>query len=179
MVVRLQNTIRDYAWGSTTALPQLLGVEPSGEPQAEMWMGAHESAPSVLPSGDSLYDVVSAGASDVLGAETAERFEGRFPFLAKLLAAGADADILGLKGSGTELIDLEGRFACPGLNDNHLHLISTGLVMNWVDITPEAAPTLDALLARVAQRASVTPPTQVRSGWRMSTHWRAISSRKP
>ena len=93
MVVRLQNTIRDYAWGSLTALPELIGVEPDGKPQAELWMGAHESAPSVLPSGDSLYDVVSAGPSDVLGAETAERFEGRFPFLAKLLAAGQPLSI--------------------------------------------------------------------------------------
>jgi mannose-6-phosphate isomerase len=93
VVVRLQNTIRDYAWGSRTALPELLGVEPDGKPQAELWMGAHESAPSVLPSGDSLYDVVSAGPSDVLGAETAERFEGRFPFLAKLLAAGQPLSI--------------------------------------------------------------------------------------
>ncbi|MFI6675690.1 mannose-6-phosphate isomerase, class I [Kribbella sp. NPDC050470] len=93
MVVRLQNTIRDYAWGSPTAIPELTGVEPDGRPQAEMWMGAHESAPSVLPSGDSLYDVVSAGPSDVLGPETAERFDGRFPFLAKLLAAAQPLSI--------------------------------------------------------------------------------------
>jgi mannose-6-phosphate isomerase len=93
VVVRLQNTIRDYAWGSRTAIPELTGVEPDGRPQAELWMGAHESAPSVLPSGDSLYDVVSAGPSDVLGEETAERFEGRFPFLAKLLAAAQPLSI--------------------------------------------------------------------------------------
>ncbi|HEU4945944.1 MAG TPA: mannose-6-phosphate isomerase, class I [Kribbella sp.] len=93
MVVRLQNTIRDYAWGSRTAIPELTGVEPDGKPQAELWMGAHESAPSVLPSGDSLYDVVSAGPSDVLGEETAERFDGRFPFLAKLLAAAQPLSI--------------------------------------------------------------------------------------
>ncbi|HET6987178.1 MAG TPA: mannose-6-phosphate isomerase, class I, partial [Kribbella sp.] len=93
MVVRLQNTIRDYAWGSRTAIPELTGVEPDGQQQAEVWMGAHESAPSVLPSGDSLYDVVSAGPSDVLGVETAERFEGRFPFLAKLLAAAQPLSI--------------------------------------------------------------------------------------
>ncbi|MGY4769937.1 mannose-6-phosphate isomerase, class I (plasmid) [Kribbella sp. CWNU-51] len=93
MVVRLQNTIRDYAWGSRTAIPELTGVEPDGRPQAELWMGAHESAPSVLPSGDSLYEVVSAGPSDVLGEETAERFEGRFPFLAKLLAAAQPLSI--------------------------------------------------------------------------------------
>ncbi|NUR94598.1 MAG: mannose-6-phosphate isomerase, class I, partial [Kribbellaceae bacterium] len=93
MVVPLQNTIRDYAWGSPTALPKLLGVEPSGKPQAEMWMGAHESAPSVLPSGDTLYDAVSFDPAAVLGEETAERFDGRFPFLAKLLAAARPLSI--------------------------------------------------------------------------------------
>ncbi|HEY3513307.1 mannose-6-phosphate isomerase, class I [Kribbella sp. NPDC051137] len=93
MVVPLQNTIRDYAWGSPTALPKLLGVAPTGKPQAEMWMGAHESAPSVLPSGDTLYDAVSFDPAAVLGEETAERFDGRFPFLAKLLAAAQPLSI--------------------------------------------------------------------------------------
>ncbi|HEY9334514.1 MAG TPA: mannose-6-phosphate isomerase, class I [Kribbella sp.] len=93
MVVPLQNTIRDYAWGSPTALPELLGVRPTGEPQAELWMGAHESAPSVLPNGDTLYDAVSADPAAVLGEETAERFDGRFPFLAKLLAAAQPLSI--------------------------------------------------------------------------------------
>ncbi|WP_020389888.1 mannose-6-phosphate isomerase, class I [Kribbella catacumbae] len=87
MVVPLQNSIRDYAWGSRTAIPELTGMVPDGKPQAELWMGAHESAPSVLPSGESLFDLVSADASGVLGEETAARFEGRFPFLAKILAA--------------------------------------------------------------------------------------------
>ena len=86
MVARLQNTIRDYAWGSRTAIPELTGVEPDGKPQAELWMGAHESASSLV-GGESLYQLVSADPSGVLGDETAERFEGRFPFLAKLLAA--------------------------------------------------------------------------------------------
>ncbi|WP_344174852.1 mannose-6-phosphate isomerase, class I [Kribbella lupini] len=89
----MTNTIRDYAWGSPTAIPALLGVEPDGKPQAELWMGAHESAPSVLPSGESLYDVVSAAPSSVLGEETAERFDGRFPFLAKILAAAQPLSI--------------------------------------------------------------------------------------
>lgn len=45
---RLSNTVRPYAWGSTTAIPELLGIAPTGEPQAEMWMGAHPGAPSLL-----------------------------------------------------------------------------------------------------------------------------------
>ncbi|MCQ0022965.1 mannose-6-phosphate isomerase, class I, partial [Streptomyces somaliensis DSM 40738] len=38
---RLSAPVRPYAWGSTTAIPELLGTAPTGEPQAEMWMGAH------------------------------------------------------------------------------------------------------------------------------------------
>ena len=93
MVALLRNTIRDYAWGSPTAIPELTGVEPDGKPQAELWMGAHESAPSVLPSGQSLYDLVRTDPIGTLGVETAERFQGRFPFLAKILAAAQPLSI--------------------------------------------------------------------------------------
>ncbi|MFC0626660.1 mannose-6-phosphate isomerase, class I [Kribbella deserti] len=89
----LQNSVRDYAWGSTTAIPSLLGVETDGRPQAELWMGAHESAPSVLADGGSLYDAVTADPVAVLGPEVAERFERRFPFLAKILAAAQPLSI--------------------------------------------------------------------------------------
>ncbi len=75
----------------------------------------------------------------------------------KVLATGSDADMLSLKGPRTEVIDLEGRFASPGLIDNHLHLISTGITMGWVDATPAAAPTLAVLLKKLAERAAATP----------------------
>lgn len=85
---RLSNTIRPYAWGSTTAIPQLLGVEPTGEPQAEMWMGAHPGAPSRLERGP-LNEVIDANPEAELGAEAVAKFGPRLPFLLKLLAAGA------------------------------------------------------------------------------------------
>ena len=43
---RLTGVIQPYAWGSRTAIPEFLGVAPSGEPQAELWFGAHPLAPS-------------------------------------------------------------------------------------------------------------------------------------
>ncbi|MEU9801643.1 mannose-6-phosphate isomerase, class I [Streptomyces sp. NPDC051000] len=89
---RLTNTIRPYAWGSTTAIPALLGVEPTGEPQAEMWMGAHPGAPSRLDRGageTTLSAVIAADPARELGAATVARFGPRLPFLFKILAAGA------------------------------------------------------------------------------------------
>ena len=85
---RLDNTVRPYAWGSPTAIPHLLGVEPTGEPQAEMWMGAHPGAPSRTARG-TLAEVIDADPERELGKETVARFGPRLPFLLKLLAAGA------------------------------------------------------------------------------------------
>lgn len=79
----------------------------------------------------------------------------------KVLAAGSDADILTLAGPATERVDLAGRFACPGLNDNHLHLIATGLTMGMVDVTPDRIGTLAGLQAAITARAATTP----KGGW--------------
>jgi mannose-6-phosphate isomerase len=85
---RLDNTVRPYAWGSTTAIPRLLGVEPTGEPQAEMWMGAHPGAPSRTERGP-LNEVVAEDPEKELGRAAVAKFGPRLPFLLKLLAAGA------------------------------------------------------------------------------------------
>ncbi|MEV6959177.1 mannose-6-phosphate isomerase, class I [Streptomyces sp. NPDC051207] len=85
---RLDNTVRPYAWGSTTAIPALLGVEPTGQPQAEMWMGAHPGAPSRTARG-TLLEVIEAAPERELGAGTVAKFGPRLPFLLKILAAGA------------------------------------------------------------------------------------------
>ena len=85
---RLDNTIRPYAWGSTTAIPELLGVRATGEPQAELWMGAHPGAPSRTGRG-TLVEVIAADPAKELGAEAVAKFGPRLPFLLKILAAGA------------------------------------------------------------------------------------------
>lgn len=93
LVDKLQCIVQTYAWGNPTAIPELLGVAPSGEPQAEMWMGAHPKAPSTLTSsGVRLDDHIAANPEGTLGAATAERF-GRLPFLFKVLAAGKPLSI--------------------------------------------------------------------------------------
>lgn len=91
---RLVNRVRNSTWGSTTAIPELLGVPPTGEPQAELWMGAHPGDPSRVDRGDGLgarplTDVIAADPDRELGAATAERFGPRLPFLLKVLAAEA------------------------------------------------------------------------------------------
>ena len=48
----MHNRIRPYAWGSRTAIAELLGApSPSPHPQAELWVGAHPADPSALLGG--------------------------------------------------------------------------------------------------------------------------------
>jgi predicted amidohydrolase YtcJ len=76
----------------------------------------------------------------------------------KVLTAGREAEISDLIGPSTRIIELAGRLATPGLNDSHLHLISVGLTMDWVDARPAKAPTLEALLGQIAARAATLKP---------------------
>ena len=87
----LGNTVQPYAWGSRTAIAELLGEpSPSAGPQAELWMGAHPSAPSVLTRDGvtgTLTAAIAANPAIELGVRVAARFGGRLPFLLKVLAA--------------------------------------------------------------------------------------------
>jgi mannose-6-phosphate isomerase len=88
----LHNAVRPYAWGSRTAIAELLGKQvPAPHPEAELWMGAHPGDPSKVVGVDgverSLLDVLAADPRGQLGSECADRWEGRLPFLLKVLAA--------------------------------------------------------------------------------------------
>ena len=87
---KMANPVREYDWGSTGALAALQGREPSGRPEAELWMGAHPAAPSRLrqPDGSevSLAAAIDADPVAVLGRECTTRFGARLPFLLKVLA---------------------------------------------------------------------------------------------
>lgn len=81
MFVRLENTPRDYAWGSTTAIADLLGREPSGGPEAELWLGTHEGSPTRIA------DPKQVGGYLTLADWVATKPELRIGFLLKILAA--------------------------------------------------------------------------------------------
>ena len=86
----LTNTTRHYPWGSHTAISTLLGTEPSGKPEAELWMSAHSDSPSVAatPEGPVALDqLIAEHPLSMLGQEVFDAFGATLPFLAKLLAA--------------------------------------------------------------------------------------------
>jgi len=92
--MRLENTVRPYAWGSTDFIPALLGTAPSGEPAAELWIGTHPGAPSrIADSGQTLGDAIAQEPASLLGSDVVDRFGPDLPFLLKVLAAAEPLSI--------------------------------------------------------------------------------------
>lgn len=88
-MLRLDSAVQHYAWGSATHLPELLGVEVDGRPFAELWMGAHPAAPSMVRgSGErrSVLDLVTEHPAEVLGQRVLDTFGPRLPYLFKVLS---------------------------------------------------------------------------------------------
>ena len=88
----MHNPVRHYDWGSPRILAELQHRDPSGAPEAELWMGAHAADPSglVLPDGRvvPLNQAMDDDAAAVLGDDAVDRFGPRLPFLLKVLAVG-------------------------------------------------------------------------------------------
>lgn len=79
--------VRGYDWGSPTAIPDLLGTPGAGEPQAEMWFGAHPGAPALVGPAAEPLDAVLRREPGLAGERAWAVGNGQFPFLMKLLAA--------------------------------------------------------------------------------------------
>nr|WP_018501524.1 mannose-6-phosphate isomerase, class I [Parafrankia discariae] len=74
-ILELHGRAQRYAWGSPTAIPDLLDVPSDGEPVAELWLGTHPQAPAEV------VDTATAGR------RAAAELVGELPFLLKVLAA--------------------------------------------------------------------------------------------
>jgi hypothetical protein len=82
----------------------------------------------------------------------------------RIVAVGAESEMLSRAGPHTERLGLEGRTVLPGLVDAHLHL--DWYARSLSGVAAETATRAECL-ARVRARASVTPPGEwiVGSGW--------------
>ncbi|WP_322410846.1 mannose-6-phosphate isomerase, class I [Microbacterium invictum] len=77
-LLRLEGVIRGYDWGSRGGISRALGDDATDAVEAELWLGAHPSAPArIIPA--------SVGPSDL--AEWERQTGQSIPFLLKLLSA--------------------------------------------------------------------------------------------
>ncbi|MFP4442492.1 MAG: mannose-6-phosphate isomerase, class I [Spirochaetia bacterium] len=92
----MENTVQHYPWGSPDLMSRLLDIESGSEgPKAELWMGAHPKAPSLITCGGTqalLDDYINKNPESVIGKVSADRW-GTLPFLFKVLTAGKSLSI--------------------------------------------------------------------------------------
>lgn len=96
-IYRLENSIQPYAWGSRTAIAELLGEPfPTQDPQAELWMGTHPKGPSTAVSDDFrhlLSHLIASQPREVVGNDSVQRFGPVLPYLFKVLAVARPLSI--------------------------------------------------------------------------------------
>jgi mannose-6-phosphate isomerase len=96
-IYRLENPVQRYAWGSADGISSVLGIpNPGGGPLAEIWMGAHPSAPSTtIVDGTKvgLDELVRRDPAAALGEDVLRELGSSLPFLFKVLSAGTPLSI--------------------------------------------------------------------------------------
>jgi len=111
-----------------------------------------EPADTVLRGG-----VVWTGVEGAPVAEAVAVRDGR------VAAVGSAAEVAGLEGPGTRVVELEGRFVMPGFVDSHTHFISGGFQLSSVNLRDAATP--EEFARRIGAFArSVEPGTWITGG---------------
>src|ERR1700691_5736289 len=85
----------------------------------------------------------------------------------RITVVGGEADVDGVIGASTRVIDALGRRGVPGLNDSHLHVIRGGL--NYLlELRWDGVPSLALALSMLREQVARTPAGQwvrVVGGW--------------
>ncbi|MET0280436.1 MAG: amidohydrolase [Steroidobacteraceae bacterium] len=79
--------------------------------------------------------------------------DGRFSYV------GTEAEAMALRGPDTEVIDLRGRRAIPGLIDSHTHVIRGGLNFN-LELRWDGVPSLSIAMEMLRAQVARTPAPQ-------------------
>ncbi len=117
-------------------------------------------------------DLVLLGGRVVTLSEDAERTPGEADGLAavdgRIVFVGADEGVRSWIGPDTEVLDLGGRLAVPGLIEGHGHF--WGLGESKLQLALESAASWDEIVAQVAEAVQGTPPGTwiLGRGWHQS-----------
>lgn len=96
-ILKMRNSIQNYAWGSKSAIAQLMKrPAPTEKPEAELWLGAHPKSPSHVRVDDRWLDLeqwIAQNPNKILGPGVNAHFNGVLPYLLKILAAAQPLSI--------------------------------------------------------------------------------------
>lgn len=129
-----------------------------------MLLNANSFASPANPSGKESPDVIFLNG-DIYTEATPTRAQAVAVRDGRVAAIGSNDDIRKLKGSRTEVVDLDGHFVMPGFNDAHVHLAAGGLLSQEIDLI--GVKSLAEMQQRIAEGAKNIPPGDwiIGRGW--------------
>ncbi len=88
--ITIKGILQPYAWGGSKYLAEFLGqANPAGNPQAELWLGAHPKGPAKVVGSEATLDaLIDENPKQMLGTAVSKRFSATLPFLFKVLDVG-------------------------------------------------------------------------------------------
>ncbi|HSR52069.1 MAG TPA: amidohydrolase [Acidobacteriota bacterium] len=84
----------------------------------------------------------------------------------RILAVGSDAEVMAHRGGSTQVVDLQGAFALPAFNDNHVHFASAA---RFLEFNIMRTGTQEEFVERVEQVVSSLDPGE----WILGGYWGA------
>jgi len=75
----------------------------------------------------------------------------------RIVGVGTSHELFATFGSSTETVDLAGRTIVPGFHDCHMHILSYGLQLDLVDLSPDNVASIHDLRRLLAERAGTLP----------------------
>lgn len=125
-------------------------------PRSEMLVPESKNGPDVVYSNGRIYTV----SDDLTWAESVAIKDGKF------VAVGSDESVQALAGLHTEVIDLGGAFAMPGIHDMHVHPSEAGEKYNFHCAFPFTY-SVDQIVAKLTKCAAQTPEGE----WIIGGQW--------
>ncbi|MGH9498204.1 MAG: amidohydrolase [Terriglobales bacterium] len=105
--------------------------------------------------GKPVADLIITNANIWTGDEAQPRAQAVAVLGDRIIAVGSDADVEGLRGPNTRVMDAGGKLLLPGFNDAHVHFVSGGAQLDSVQLNDVTSP--EEFVRRVAAQAKKTP----------------------
>jgi predicted amidohydrolase YtcJ len=120
--------------------------------------------------GDGQADLILTGGVVWTGDDDAPRAEAVAVRGNRILAVGSASEVARHRGSGTRVVELEGRFVAPGFIDNHTHFNQAGAILlgaNLLDVADE-----EGLVTRIREATGRMPS----GSWITGGNWGAYEA---
>lgn len=75
----------------------------------------------------------------------------------RVVAVGSLDEVRGFRAGPVDIVDLDGRLACPGLNDAHAHVDGIGFAQIEIALGPPEVGSIGDIRERVRKRVAATP----------------------